>query len=108
VAAGPTELEVDAAGMGAARAAAWRQRRPQRGGSAGRDGAGGVEGAEVAAGPAELEVDAADMESAWAAAWRKHGPQRGGSAGHGIDVAPAEWEVAEVAAGSGAARGARG
>jgi hypothetical protein len=72
-----------------------------------RNGAGGVEGAEVAAGPAELEVDAAGMGSARAAAWRQHGPQRGGSACRGVDAAPAEWKVAEVAAGSGAARGAR-
>jgi hypothetical protein len=86
---------------------AWGQRGPRRGGSASRDGAGGVEGAEVAAGPAELEVDAAGMGSARAAAWRQHGPQRGGSACRGVDAAPAEWKVAEVAAGSGAARGAR-
>jgi hypothetical protein len=41
-----------------------------------RNGAGGVEGAEVAAGPVELEVDAADMGAARAAAWRQRGLRR--------------------------------
>jgi hypothetical protein len=71
-----------------------------------RNGAGGVEGAEVAAVPVGLEVDVAGMGAARAAAWRQRGLQCGGSAGHGVDAAPAEWEVAEVAADSGAVRGA--
>jgi hypothetical protein len=54
-----------------------------------RNGAGGVEGAEVATGPAELEVDADGMEAARAAALRQRGLQCGGSTGRSVEAARA-------------------